>query len=288
MSDIRSLLKARRQEARVNHPLAAYSSSGQLRCVVCQTNVKHASAWEGHLGTKAHRMNAVRLRQEVQLGEQESHKEESLAVPAKRKANEGSQEDAVDDGSLKKRQRAESTEAGGGGPSQGSVKQLPANFFSDPSQAPMHVVSDDSDNDETDFRPPADHPPPASTTNAILDEEWMHFQSAVINAPDQREAYDRATVVAEPELVADETGGFPSQLQAHQPQEQQEQNNLKSQNERSKQQEERELIMDRLLEEERAQEEADMRVTVMKTRLEAIRRKRVLFTKPRQVAHAHL
>jgi zinc finger protein 830 len=39
-------------------------------------------------------------------------------------------------------------------------------------------------------------------------------------------------------------------------------------------QEEAELVMDRLMNEERAQEEADARVSVMKARLEAMRRQR--------------
>lgn len=288
MSDIRTLLKARRQEARVNHPLAVYSSSGQLRCVVCETIVKHATAWEGHLGSKAHRMNALRLRQEAQLREQQSREAEaeaevveSVAAPAKRKAGEGSPGNAGDDGSLKKRQRAESASEGGNGPS-----HLPANFFSDPSQAPTHVFSEDSDDDEGP--PLVGKPAPVSTTNALLDEEWMRFQNAVINAPDNRETYDRATVAAEPELVLDETGGFPSQLQAHQPQDQQDQGDPGPQEEKAKQWEERELIMDRLMEEERAQEEADMRVTVMKNRLEAIRKKReaTRSAKPSPIVHS--
>ena len=43
---------------------------------------------------------------------------------------------------------------------------------------------------------------------------------------------------------------------------------------RRKEQEERELIMDRLLEEEQAQEEADARVSVLKSKLEALKRNR--------------
>jgi zinc finger protein 830 len=38
--------------------------------------------------------------------------------------------------------------------------------------------------------------------------------------------------------------------------------------------EERELIMDRLLEEERAQEDADMRVHLMKKKLESLKKRR--------------
>ena len=43
---------------------------------------------------------------------------------------------------------------------------------------------------------------------------------------------------------------------------------------RRKEQDERELIMDRLLEEEQAQEEADARVSVLKNKLDALRKKR--------------
>jgi len=41
-----------------------------------------------------------------------------------------------------------------------------------------------------------------------------------------------------------------------------------------KEQDERELIMDRLLEEERAQEEADAKVMLLKSRLDALKQKR--------------
>ena len=41
-----------------------------------------------------------------------------------------------------------------------------------------------------------------------------------------------------------------------------------------KEQEGRELIMDRLMEEEQAQEEADARVTALKTKLEALKARR--------------
>lgn len=45
---------------------------------------------------------------------------------------------------------------------------------------------------------------------------------------------------------------------------------------RRKAEEERELIMDRLMDEERAQEEADARVTVLKSKLETLRKQREL------------
>src|SRR6266567_2500949 len=62
MADVRALLKAKRQEARISHPYAAYNASGQLKCSVCGLVIKYGSAWEGHLGSKIHRTNVARMR----------------------------------------------------------------------------------------------------------------------------------------------------------------------------------------------------------------------------------
>ena len=83
MSDVRALLKAKRQEARITHPLASYTSAGQLRCIACGTAVKHASAWEGHVGSKAHRTNAARLRQEQARAAQREQEERDLELARK-------------------------------------------------------------------------------------------------------------------------------------------------------------------------------------------------------------
>ena len=62
-TDVRALLKAKREEVRITHPLAAYGAGGQLRCSACGTPVKPASAWEGHVGSKAHRLAVARMRE---------------------------------------------------------------------------------------------------------------------------------------------------------------------------------------------------------------------------------
>ena len=97
MADVRALLKAKRQEARITHPLASYTSAGQLRCVACGTAVKHASAWEGHVGSKAHRTNAARLRQEQarQAAAEEAEREREQQESLKRKATEMEVDDAA-------------------------------------------------------------------------------------------------------------------------------------------------------------------------------------------------
>ena len=94
----------------------------------------------------------------------------------------------------------------------------------------------------------------------------------------RRDIYDRATLVAEPQLVEDTfLEGFPPSARGTvdraaggtkltpEPEEEQ----------TRKQREEKELIMDRILDEERAQEDADDRVTALKARLAAVKAKRV-------------
>lgn len=262
MADVRALLKVKRQEARVSHPLASYTT-GQLRCSVCGTNIKYASAWDGHLGSKAHRMNVARAKEEEKSREQQKAAQE--AQSSKRKADE----DAPGGGAAKKQKAEPASSATHTG-------MFPSDFFSDPSKAPPPPPSYESDDDEDDSLPAA----PAQVSErrdavvgqSELDEEWIKFQHSVINAPDTHETYDRATVFAEPELMSDATEGFPP-LQGEKSSEAE--GKLDADEERRrKEQEEKELIMDRLMDEERAQEEADMKVNVLKSRLEALRTKR--------------
>lgn len=261
MSDVRSLLKAKRQEARVNHPLAAYSEkTGQLRCIICSTIIKHASAFDGHLGSKQHRINVTRLKEEERLKEAQIEEQ----AKGKRKAEQESPADAkrrrVEDDIEMNEGVPEAADPGGG---------FPSNFFSDPSRAPLPPQSDDEEEEkgETEGAKTGNVPQPSTA----IDLEWEKFQQAVLNPPDEREKYDRATVFAEPELASETPEGFPPQQAEETPAEAPKDD---EQIRRQKEQDERELIMDRLLDEERAQEEADMKVTVMKGRLEALKKKR--------------
>ncbi|KAF7330406.1 hypothetical protein MVEN_02479100 [Mycena venus] len=252
MADVRALLKAKRQEARISHPLASYSN-GQLRCVACGP-VKHASAWEGHLGSKLHRTTVARLKEEERLREAQrirQEEEEQAVSNGKRKAEEQASES---DTEAKRRKVDDASSA------------FPADFFSDPSRAPLPPQSDD----EGDDSPSAQA---AATPATSLDSEWERFQRDVVNAPDLRETYENATIMAEPELASDTFEGFPPQQTEDAPVE--EPNKLDSEEiRRRKEQDERELIMDRLLDEEQAQEEADMKVTMLKNRMEALMRRR--------------
>ncbi|KAI9001528.1 hypothetical protein BD414DRAFT_474948 [Trametes punicea] len=304
MADARALLRAKRQEARIEHPLASYNSSGQLRCIACGTIVKHATAWEGHIGSKTHRTNAARLREErareeVRLAEErERLKRKAMEVDEDGDGDGDEDEDVHEGAGDAKRQRVESrapedeeprgaeprlastytsTPASASGPPRSG---LPPDFFSDPSQAPPPPGDEEEMADEgagggaTDRLSTQDANGPAAPD--VLDLEWQQFQAAVVNAPDIREAYERATIVAEPELAPEIPQGFPGAIVGRDAVEEPAQEAALDEEalRKKKEQEERELIMDRLLEEEQAQEEADARVVQLKTKLEALKKKR--------------
>ncbi|RDX41747.1 hypothetical protein OH76DRAFT_183986 [Lentinus brumalis] len=284
MADVRALLKAKRQEVRITHPLASYTSSGQLRCVACGTTVKHATAWEGHIGSKIHRTNAARLREErAREAQRAAEEQESLkrkAMEVDEDEEEGDEDTPMGDA---KRRRTESEEprtvptaptatstSRAAAANAGRVG-LPADFFSDPSMAPP-PAEEDEDEDGADG---AQAPAQADGKHAVLDLEWQRFQQSVINAPDYHETYERATVAAEAVLSEEVPQGFPSAAGAEDGGEGEKDGQLDEEaKRRRKEQDERELIMDRLLEEEQAQEEADARVSVLKSKLEALKRNR--------------
>jgi zinc finger protein 830 len=196
MADVRALLKAKRQEIQINHPLATYSQkTGQLRCTVCNTIVKHASAWEGHLGSKSHRTNVARIKEEERL--QEAQRVQDEMATGKRKAEE---EESPSPGS--KRRKILDDDAAHP-PAAQSSGAFPGDFFSDPSRAPLSPPPDDSE-DDTEAAP-------VTKAMSALDLEWQKFQQTVLNPPDEREKYDRATVFAEPELASETPDGFPPQ-----------------------------------------------------------------------------
>ncbi|KAF7789819.1 hypothetical protein EIP86_000765 [Pleurotus ostreatoroseus] len=297
MADVRALLKAKRQEVRINHPLAAYTASGQLRCVACGTIVKQASSWEGHVGSKAHRTSAARLREEEQ---RRTRAAEAAKVSGKRKADavadadgedaegeeEGDTAQAVTAGT--KRMKLSPTHDASPAPHARAspAAGFPADFFSDPSRAPPPPSDDEEDEDVT-AAPPGPGTSAPSAPGTAIDEEWAMFEREVLknaegadanaSTDDKRDTYERATVFAAPELAPEVPEGFPP-LQADEeegvagvgaaPELSEEERR------RQREQDERELIMDRLLEEERAQEEADAKVAMLKNRLDTIRRQR--------------
>ena len=256
MADVRALLKAKRQEARISHPYATYNPSGQLKCSVCGLAIKHASAWEGHLGSKSHRTNIARLREEEkqQRMTEVQEDEHDSETTRKRKAPTAEAHSPME----KKRKVEENPPRN---------HSFPQDFFSDPSRAPISLSEDESDEELEDSAPTQQLRP----SNEV-DLEYQRFQLELVKNADPSETYDRATVFAEPVLASTDIPGFPTNAGEAAPIQPVD---LTEEQIRSKrEQEDRELIMDRLLEEERAQEDADMRVQLLKTKLEGLRKKR--------------
>ncbi|KAI0259858.1 hypothetical protein BC834DRAFT_973893 [Gloeopeniophorella convolvens] len=258
MADVRALLKAKRAEARIVHPYAAYTPAGALRCTACSAGVRHAGAWEGHLGSKAHRVAVARARAAAA-----AEAEAAAAATSKRQAEEADEE-MEGTPPPAKRQRTAEREA------QHPSGAFPADFFSDPARAPPPRDDDDDDEMDADDDNAEGSKPPATQ----FDREWAAFEAELAARPaaaDPQETYARATVAAEPALAPALVG-----LPAAQEQTAAEEEKPPSEEEarRRRKEEEHELIMDRLLEEERAQEEADGRVVALKSRFELLKKKR--------------
>lgn len=267
MADARALLRAKRQETRISHPYASYSKSGQLRCSACGTIIKQSSMWEGHVGSKAHRTAVSKLRET----------EEEKRLLSKRKATS---QDEVHE--VKKKRLDEHHEEG-----EASVKSqsngLPSDFFSDPSLAPqIGDIEEDDENSEAQPESSKTLEGQELAPKSQVDLEWERFQASVLNPSSTEEeedkvaAYQRATVFAEAELANEASeAAFPQLTSAESvAQVDGTEEETEEQKQRRKEQEERELIMDRLMEEERAQEEADARVELLKARIEALKRAR--------------
>jgi zinc finger protein 830 len=106
-----------------------------------------------------------------------------------------------------------------------------------------------------------------------LDEEWEMFQKQVVAPLDHQEIYTRASMVVEPELISHAIDGLPipgEQAVLSVPAANDEEIR------RVREHEERELIMDRLMDEEKAQEDADVKVTLLKRRVDAFKQERRL------------
>jgi len=307
MADVRALLKAKRQEARINHPHAAYGANGALRCTACGVAVKFASAWEGHLGSKSHRVAVANLKAKA-----EQSARATTTTLSKRKAEEGPQDDDDDDemrvevvGSGRKkeveqlrsgkRQRTEEREVEVEGQAQAQAlasRAFPANFFSDPSRAPPR----DGEREEDEEMMDQDQETTTSTAapKSQFDMEWDAFEREMQQPPpvvlegadaagaeatvvDPLVVHARATIAAEPELVsglvglpagtqgaADEAAGRKAVAMSEE------------EGRKRKEMDERELIMDRFVEEERAQEDAYGRVALLRDKVQMLKQKRQL------------
>src|SRR5258708_18991327 len=174
-----------------------------------------------------------------------------------------------------------------------SSSGFPSDFFSDPSKAPQLG----GDSDDASIPPTAQGP--STSSQITVDAEFEAFERAIAAAsksasrPPDQAVFTHATVFADPELIEEVPEGFPESVvdrdSRSRPQPvpipppfgsgstagpEPDTTMTEIEKQKGREQDERELIMDRLVDEERAQEDADARVNALKARMEAIKKKR--------------
>jgi len=210
----------------------------------------------------------------------------------------------TEDSRREKRERTEEREIVADGTASAS-RSFPANFFSDPARKPPPTITGDEEDQEDQDRVDQDGEGGNNKTTAAADApnpqfamEWDAFERDMQNLQQQKqddgatanpqEMYARATIAAEPELVP-KFIGLPEGAGAGALEGQEAEGGLdavrgeevrkvssEEEERRNKEREERELIIDRLMEEERAQEDAYNRVALLRNRVQMLKQKREL------------
>jgi zinc finger protein 830 len=263
------------------------------------------------LGSKAHRVAVANLRAKEEKARHTKRKAEEQEGEEEEEEEEHGQTATA---TTTKRQRTEEREIAGADEDEDASHAFPMDFFSDPARAPLQTTGEDDEDDEMDQDEGQEQrkkdgnaksaPPPKSQ----FDTEWAAFERDMQNlsstrrqpaggndngeaaAGDPQEttlSYAHATIAAEPELVPRFEGlpvssdtGAAAQAQEEKGtglvEEGRKKVSPEQEERRRKELDERELIMDRLLEEERAQEDAYGRVALLKNRIQMLKQKREL------------
>ncbi|KAH7102797.1 hypothetical protein BKA62DRAFT_637226, partial [Auriculariales sp. MPI-PUGE-AT-0066] len=161
----------------------------------CAAPVKDGAAWDGHLGSKTHRKNGARVKEEQRL------QEEALVQVAQCEQNEAAERRAA-----KRPAEPESVDAAPA-KKQRTNSGFPSNFFTDSSR---NLPAGDSDEEDEEDGMPATAssraaPIPAPPEpKSIIDLEWEAFPKDVVNADlaveEKEDTYARAIVAADAEM----------------------------------------------------------------------------------------
>ncbi|WRT69823.1 uncharacterized protein IL334_006814 [Kwoniella shivajii] len=286
--DAKSLLRAKKAEARITHPYATYTAAGVMRCSICAVPVKQ---WDAHLLTKQHRTSVAR---EKSGKEREKEKENSL-LAQKHKQSKRSAPTPLPESSFPESSSSSSKRARVSRPDEeenGEPSGLPAGFFSNKrqSRSPSVSVSPDGeaeagpsstslyqdnakptgDSELDDFLSSLNEDDPTSTATSIPTASTQASTSA--NQGNRRKTYKevipgQATYEAAPIKITpvDQTQ---DQIVEEEPEESEQEKKERLEKE------EREEIVKRLEDEERAQEDADSRVASLKARMEMLKKRR--------------
>ncbi|EIW71422.1 hypothetical protein TREMEDRAFT_22984, partial [Tremella mesenterica DSM 1558] len=260
--DARSLLRAKKAEARIDHPYASYSSAGQLRCSICAIPVKQ---WEAHLVTKQHRQSVQREReaQAKAAAKKRPSEETSLSESAKRARFEQPQVDEEDE-----------EEEGPSG--------LPEGFFSSTNKPSVELEPSINGVEEVginltlpkatgdaeldDFLASLSEPQPEIEPSNLIENGEGSTKRKPVRASYKETEDAQVSYQAAPVLIG--------RAEGEEPEEEEEPEESEAEKRARIAQEEREEIMGRLEEEERAQEDADARVIHLKQRMEMLKKRR--------------
>ncbi|GAA5926684.1 C2H2-type zinc finger protein [Sporobolomyces koalae] len=233
-ASLKSLMKAKKQSARLTHPHARYSSAGQLSCSLCGIQLKSEALWGSHLVSKQHRVAAQAAERQQQ--QQQTHKRKSRSPSP---------------GPNSKRPRADAGPSlDTASPSITSPPQADRASEGRTPSAPVAVPEEDPSIDE--FLPTLSNDTPASSSTA----------QATISAAPIKFEFGAPKVRTHGEEGDEDVEGEANDVE---PEETEDERRDRLE------QEEREEMMARLEEEEREQKEADEKVTALKRRLELMR-----------------
>lgn len=243
MSDVRELLRRKREETLVNHPYASYASNGQLRCIAC--GAVKPEQWAGHIGSKAHRIAVSRSRAEENSKMSSTH---DLASVSGTKRSQTADEHSVQGRATKKPKAGVNNELARTGLPLDADPTIAS--FEDAEVADTNLRSKLSKiNAKSAYQIAI---PDGDLSSSTLDLEWEMFQASISPVSDKTIAFDQATIFAEAMPAQTTTSIFPltgvvsTLTDANRP------DTLEAQNEErlrlKREEDDRELIMDRLIE----------------------------------------
>lgn len=274
MADVRSLLRDERASRRINHPHAAYSATGTLRCILCDENIKSETRWGRHVVSASHTSRQRKLAQgngTIKKGPSEQSKlrkaeqKDDVAVNKKRKADD-SDEETADDENRKRPKAAEG---------------LPTNFFDENEglSPPGPSTQDEEPGaQEQKTNTPIlsisqlpSRPAPGPVPTPTVDEsEWAAFERDIAEplpaSPQSHPQTTPSAILAEATISAAPLTA--AQIEMQKQEELRERDRVKRE---AEVEENREEVARRIEEDELVMEDLEARVAKLKARRDALR-----------------
>ncbi|WWC73820.1 uncharacterized protein I206_107792 [Kwoniella pini CBS 10737] len=268
--DAKSLLRAKKAEARITHPYAAYNAAGVLRCSICAVPVKQ---WDAHLLTKQHRQSAAR--------EKAQHEKAKSTPAAQIKNTKRPLSDTLNTtGESSKRSKTDQIQAQDEEEDE-DKPNLPAGFFSSGNKPKSPSPELD---DEIQAGPSTKNEPTGDTElddflSSLNDDSTISVPTTISNTTITNSGLTNGRRKTYKEIIPSQTSYEAAPVRIipideSLPQQEEEPEESEQERKERLEREEREEIVARLEEEERAQEDADSRVASLKARMEMLKKRR--------------